>query len=108
MIVAAGFVGAAALGALIRWQAGRLLPSVLGTLLVNVTGAFALGLLAGAGAPAVTVAGAGGLGTLTTLSTLAAELRHLAMTAPLKAVAYLSATLVGGLGAAWAGLTLAG
>ncbi len=107
MTAVAAFVAAAALGAVMRWQAGRLLPSVWGTFVVNVAGAFALGALSGVGHTAAAVIGVGGLGGLTTFSTLAAELRDLASRHPVKAAAYLTATLTAGLGAAAAGIRLA-
>ena len=98
---------AAGAGALLRWQAGRLLPRPLATLAVNVAGAFALGLLSEAAGPVVTVVGVGGLGALTTFSTLADDIRHLAEHSYARATAYLAATLVLGLGAAAAGLAMA-
>ena len=106
MLTVVAFAGAAAAGALARWQAGRRLPVPLGTLSVNVIGAFALGLMSGLGPSQMTVIGAGGLGALTTFSTLAAEVRDLADRAPVKAAAYLAVTLAAGLAAAWVGLTL--
>ena len=101
------FTAAAATGALVRWQAGRLLPRPFSTLAVNVAGAFALGLLSGATDPVMTVAGVGGIGALTTFSTLADDIRHLAVGDPAKAAAYLAATLTVGLAAAAAGLAAA-
>lgn len=95
---------AAGAGALLRWQAGRWLPRPLATLAVNVIGAFALGLLTGAADPVMTVAGAGGLGALTTYSTLADDVRNLWTASTAKAVGYIGATLIGGIGAAAAGL----
>ena len=94
-------------GALLRWQAGRLLPQPLATLSVNVAGAFALGLLNGAADPLATIVGIGGLGALTTFSTLADDVRDLWTASTAKAVAYVAATLALGLGAAAAGLALA-
>ena len=98
---------AAGAGALLRWQAGRLLPRPLATLAVNVAGAFALGLLSSAADPVLTVVGVGGLGTLTTFSTLADDIRQLWTAGPSRAVAYTAATLILGLGAAAAGLAAA-
>ena len=99
---------AASAGSLLRWQAGRRLPRPLAMLAVNVAGAFALGLLTGVGDPALTVVGAGGLGALTTFSTVADDIRSLWTTRAATAVAYVAATLVLGLGAAAAGLAAAG
>lgn len=83
LLVAAG--GAA--GSLVRYAAGKLAAARFGqgrhgTLLVNLTGAFALGLLYGIEWPAkhealYLLAGTGFLGGLTTFSTLAAQLAEL-------------------------------
>jgi CrcB protein len=85
--------------------------SVLGTLVVNVTGSLVLGLLLGAGdAPAWLVAllGIGFCGTLTTFSTFGADVvRLVEERAPGRAVAYLAATLGLGIGAAAAGYAVA-
>ena len=102
------FGTAAAAGALLRWQTGRLLPRPLATLAVNVVGAFALGLLSGAADPVLTVLGAGGLGVLTTFSTLADDIRHLWATSTARATGYIAATLILGIGAAAAGLAATG
>ena len=99
---------AAGAGALIRWQAGRLLPRPLATLAVNVLGALALGLLSGATDGVMTVAGAGALGALTTFSALADDIRNLWAASTAKAGAYIGATLIGGVGAAAAGLAVSG
>ena len=101
------FGGAAAAGALLRWQAGRLLPRPLATLAVNVVGAFALGLLSTATDAAMTIVGVGGIGALTTFSTLADDIRQLWVTGAARAGAYVAATLVLGLAAAAAGLAAA-
>jgi fluoride exporter len=91
--------------------AGRGSGSVLGTLAVNVVGSALLGVLLGAGnvSPAVVaLVGTGFCGTLTTFSTFGydvvrlVEERHVG-----RALAYLLATLVLGLGAAAAGYLLA-
>ena len=65
----------AAAGALARALAGRRLNRALpvGTVLVNVSGSFALGLLAGAAPPVVTAVGTGGLGAYTTFSSFARD-----------------------------------
>ena len=68
------FLALAGAGAALRWLATDRWPGGhRGTLLVNVLGAFLLGLLAGSDASAatLTVVGTGGLGALTTFSRLA-------------------------------------
>ncbi|RMH79207.1 MAG: fluoride efflux transporter CrcB [Actinomyces sp.] len=100
------FALAATVGAGVRWRMGLHLPRPLGTLVVNLCGAFLLGLIdswSGAGA---TVAGTAGLGALTTFSTFADDLVELGRARPLLAVAYATATLAGGVLAAAAGLAL--
>ena len=63
MLIGLGFVAAAAAGGGLRLVATRRWPGGhLGTMAVNVSGAFALGLLAGADAGTMTVVGTGGLG----------------------------------------------
>lgn len=81
----------------------------LGTLVVNLSGAFLLGLLSGTGtgwrAPAVI--GLGLLGSYTTFSTWMIEAAGLAETGNRgRAVLYIVASLVFGLLAAWLGHTL--
>lgn len=77
MITAVGFVVAAAAGALLRAEAGRRLNRhdgfAVGTLVVNVTGSFLLGLLSDVAPPALTVLGVGGLGAYTTFSSFARD-----------------------------------
>ncbi len=107
MVVLVGFMVAAGLGAVLRWQAGRLYGALWGTLVVNVVGAFAMGLLASAGNPAMTIAGVGGLGALTTFSALAQELRTLWAVSTWKASGYLMATLGLGITAAAIGMSIA-
>ncbi len=107
----------AALGAPLRLLAERVAVarrgrgSVLGTLAVNVVGSLVLGVLLGArGAPAELVAlvGTGFCGTLTTFSTLGADVVRLVEERALaRAGGYLAATLVLGLGAAAAGWAVA-
>ncbi|RBY88801.1 CrcB family protein [Blastococcus sp. TF02A-26] len=107
----------AAVGAPLRLLAGRVAESrrgagsVAGTLTVNVAGSLVLGLLLGAGsAPAWLVAllGTGFCGTLTTFSTFGADVVRLGEERAIgRAAAYLGATLVLGLGAAWAGWAVA-
>jgi fluoride exporter len=83
----------------------------LGTLVVNVAGSALLGVLLGrADVPAWTVAlvGTGFCGTLTTFSAFGADVvRLLEQRALGRALAYLGATLVLGLGAAAAGFVAA-
>ena len=107
MITAAAFVAVAAAGAWARWSLSLALPRPLGTLLANVVGAFLLGLVAAWSPPALTVVGVGGLGAFTTFSTLADDVVVSAEADPVGAVAYVVVTLVGGIGAAAAGLALA-
>lgn len=64
VVAAAGALGRAAVTG--RWNGRGGIAA--GTLAVNVTGSFLLGLLAGTGAPAVTVLGVAGLGAYTTFS----------------------------------------
>lgn len=77
MITAVGFVVAAAAGALLRAEAGRRWNRhggvAVGTLVVNVTGSFLLGLAREVAPPAVTVLGVGGLGAYTTFSSFARD-----------------------------------
>ena len=112
MITAAAFVAAAIVGTLARADAGRRWNRyndvAVGTLVVNVSGSFLLGLLSAATPTAMTVLGVGGLGAYTTFSTFArdavalVELRRLAT-----AVLYVGATLVLGVAAAAAGVAIA-
>jgi CrcB protein len=108
---AIGVLMAAGAAAVLRSLVGRHLnrPGRLpvGTLAVNVAGALALGMLAGADAPTATVVGVGGLGGLTTFSTLAVEVDALVADDRFgTAVAYVAVTVVLGVGAAGAGLAL--
>ena len=113
MITVIGFVVAAAAGTLGRAEAGRRwnrpngLP--VGTLVVNVTGSFAVGLLVNVAPPALTILGVGGLGAYTTFSSFARdtvaliERRHLTL-----AIVYVSANLALGVAAAAVGVALTG
>ncbi|WP_415855284.1 fluoride efflux transporter CrcB [Sinomonas sp. G460-2] len=110
----AGGVGAAArfvVDGLVRAKARTALP--VGTILINVSGSFLLGLLAGAtlrGAPSglLAIAGTGFLGGYTTFSTASVETIRLVQakrlgTAALNALGTLGAAML----AAWAGFLLA-
>ena len=105
-MTALGFAVLAVAGTLLRATTAQRFNSPTwpwGTLAVNVLGSFALGLLAGTGNPVMTAVGVGGLGSLTTLSTLAVELT--ALTRP-RAIAYAAITLALGLVAAAGGLVI--
>lgn len=112
MITIVGFVVAAAAGALGRAEAGRRwnhhkLP--VGTLVVNVSGSFALGLLVNVAPPLLTVVGVGALGAYTTFSSFARDVASLIeRRQPVLAVAYIAATLAIGIAAAAVGVALAG
>ena len=101
------FCAAAAAGALIRWQARRVMPGPVATLAVNTVGAFALGLLVNADPVVATIAGTAGLGALTTFSALAADARDLALRDPVRAAFYLIATISLGFAAALTGIAIA-
>lgn len=106
MIVIA-FVAAAATGTLIRWVAEDRWTST-ATLVVNVLGSFALGLLAHATPAAVTVVGTGGLGAMTTFSGLARVVHQMGGRGRRAAsVAYAVGTVVAGIAAAGLGLAVA-
>lgn len=115
MIVALGFAACAATGALARWWWSTRrhrrwhdhLP--LPTLLVNVTGAFALGCLAGSeiGAPTTTLVGTALLGAYTTFSTFVRDAHGLVTARDGdRAALYVGLSVVGGVGAALVGLAL--
>jgi CrcB protein len=114
-------VGAVFLGGLlgtgIRWSLDTALPHgddgfPLSTLLINVVGAFVLGLLVARVWPSAPPwlragLGTGVLGSFTTFSAFAVALVTLTdAAAPATAVGYLLLTLVVGIGAAFAGLSL--
>ncbi len=110
-MTAAAFAALAALGAVVRWRlAGRLdRPGgwPIGTLAVNVVGSSALGLLAGS-APSVMIAvGTGGLGALTTVSGVAAQVADLWKRRAGTAAAYLTTTVVLSVAGATLGLAVA-
>ncbi|HEC08653.1 MAG TPA: CrcB family protein [Acidimicrobiales bacterium] len=112
MITAALFVAAAAVAGALRFVLSHLnrdhhhIP--VGTLLVNLGGAFLLGWASTLGSPASTVVGVAGLGALTTVSTLVHEIQERWRDDRYLAVAvYATVTLIGGIAAAGAGLALA-
>jgi CrcB protein len=114
LLVLAGACGALArfeVEVAVQRRAGGSFPY--GTLLINVSGSFVLGVLAGLaahhGVPAsvVTVVGTGLLGAYTTFSTFSFDTVGLAETGRLRvAMANLGASLVLGLGAAAVGLVV--
>jgi len=95
LITAVAFVVAAAVGALARAEAGRRWNRhhgfPLGTLIVNVTGSFMLGLLSEVTPPKITVLGVAGLGAYTTFSSFARDAVALVRTSKVTlAVAYVA------------------
>lgn len=112
MITAVVFVFAAAVGALARAEAARRWnrPNgfAVGTLVVNVTGSFLLGLLTGVAPPTLTVLGVGALGAYTTFSSFARDAVALAEGRQFAtAAAYIVATCGLGIGAAALGVAAA-
>lgn len=113
MITAVAFVAAAAAGALARAEAGRRWTRrdgfALGTLVVNVTGSFLLGLMSEMTQPALTILGVGGLGAYTTFSSFARDAVALAEQDRLRlSVLYVAASCALGVGAAALGVAIAG
>lgn len=114
-VAAAGAVGAPARFALDGWLQGRSRTAVpVGTLSVNLSGAFVLGVVTGLiahgqlSATVGTALSAGLLGGFTTFSTFSFESVRLAEEAKWRPLAvYLTVTLVGGLVAAGLGLAVA-
>jgi CrcB protein len=115
VLVALGFAGCAAAGALARWGLSTRrhrrwhdhLP--LPTLVINVTGAFALGCLAGSGIgkPLSTILGTGFLGAYTTFSTFVRDTHGLLVSRDTRPAAlYVSLSVAGGIAAALMGLAL--
>ncbi|HAF69362.1 MAG TPA: hypothetical protein DCL16_09600 [Acidimicrobiaceae bacterium] len=102
-MTAALFAVFAGVGALIRWRAnakwGRL-----GTLILNLAGAFGLGLISDLDGPAFTVLGTAGIGAMTTVSGVAREVHFLGSFSKTRAAIYLTGTLIAGVGAAWLGV----
>ena len=104
-----GSIARFALDGGIAARAGRDFPW--GTLTVNVSGAFALGLLAGAtvSADAIRLSGTGLLGAFTTFSTWALESHRLGEDGRLRlGAANFAVSLLLGVGAAWLGRLLGG
>ena len=97
MIAWVAMAAAGSLGAYARYRISLALRPR-GTLVVNLTGAFAAGVLAGAGVGATTlmILGTGFLGAYTTFSTWMVERT------------YLVTSIVAGLGLAWLGWLLGG
>lgn len=102
---AVGFGIAAAVGTLLRWRASTALGPG-GTLLINIAGAFAMGLLASTSGAAATIVGTAGLGALTTVSGIFPESARLMRASPLLALGYVSLTITGATAAATVGLRL--
>lgn len=100
--LAAG-TGAAVRGAVVHiWPGGHR-----GTLVVNVAGSLALGLLAGWSGPTVTILGSGALGALTTFSTFAADAAVAAEEGGLvRGAVYVGAILTLGMAAAFTGIAI--
>lgn len=111
MTTASLFLVAAALGATLRYafQVGMtdVGPLPVGTLLVNLAGSFALGVLAAWDPPGATVVGTAGIGALTTFSTFSAQLVWLRDDGWTAVVTYLAASVIGGVAIAWLGLHVA-
>ncbi|MDE0653179.1 MAG: CrcB family protein [bacterium] len=106
-MIAVGFLAAAGVATLLRVAASARLnleTFPYGTLAVNVVGSFALGLLAGAGEVTAVIVASGALGSLTTFSTLAVETAGLWRIQRRRAVGYATASLVGGVAAAYLGV----
>lgn len=112
MITALAFIGAAAAGALARAEAGRRWNRheglAIGTLVVNISGSFLLGLLSKTTPPVLTVLGVGALGAYTTFSSFARDAVALAERRQLGLAAfYVGASVLLGIGAAAVGVALA-
>ena len=109
-----GIAGLGAVGAVARAGVQGIalkrerIPFFIGTLVVNLSGAFALGLLHGAGASGtwLKLAGAGFLGAYTTFSGWMLETERLNGISSRLAVGYLLLPLAAGLVAVWLGNSL--
>jgi fluoride exporter len=102
---------AAAAGAVVRWLLGARLNTEfpLGTLVANLTAAFAAGLFAGVDDPTDLVVRVGLLGALSTWSTLANELAEMLRSGDRTLAAiYGTTSIVLGIGLAWIGLQVSG
>jgi CrcB protein len=106
-MIVIGFLIAATVATLVRWQLVERLHRPAGTLLVNLLGAAALGWLSESTATTHTILGVAALGSLTTFSTLLIEILDLWSENRRHALAYIAVTIIGGVGAAWLGLRLA-
>jgi fluoride exporter len=110
IVVVVGFAVAAGVGAVVRHVARvrltSLRPIPLGTLVVNLTGSFLLGLIAGWNGAWSTVIGTAGLGALTTFSTFSEEIVELRAVGGRWIAAYAVTSVVGGVALAWIGLQL--
>ncbi|MDG2261902.1 MAG: CrcB family protein [Actinomycetota bacterium] len=99
---------AAVMGGLARWRLTVISWRPLGTFVANITGAFALGVLAATAGDNQTIVGLAGLGALTTVAGLvddAVTMRERGRAS--SANAYVVSTTVLGIMAAWIGLKLA-
>ena len=106
-MTAVGFLAAAGFATLLRVAASARLnleAFPYGTLAVNLAGSFALGLLAGAGEVTTVILASGALGSLTTFSTLAVETVDLWRRNRPRAATYVTASLAGGVAAAYLGV----
>ena len=109
-MTAAAFLVAAALGGVTRWQVSYLNRDGMpfGTLLINVAAAFVAGLLVDVSATVAVIVTTGFLGSLSTFSTVAAELVDLHREhGTVRAVIYAAVTCVLGVSAAALGLAIA-
>ena len=97
------FAAFAGIGAFTRWKAcarwGKL-----GTLILNLSGAFGLGLISGLDGPIAPVLGTAGIGAMTTVSGLAQEVHSLSALSKARGAFYLAGTLITGVAAAWLGV----
>ena len=108
-----GFVLVAALGGFIRFAMEYYLPAVgasafpRATLMVNIAGAFLLGIVLALPGETQVILGIGFCGALTTFSGVSLQLhRRLTSKAYRATSSYAAALLIGGLGAAGAGITI--
>ncbi len=110
MITATGFLILAACGALARAHLGHRFNRAgfaTGTLLVNGSGSFALGLLHGVAPPLMTMLGTGLLGAFTTFSSFSRDTTALVeQHQRVRAATYVITTCAIAIGGAWVGLTL--